>query len=182
MIGRKLSHYEVLEKIGSGGMGEVYLAKDTKLDRRVALKVLPPELADSEERRARFQREAKAIAALNHPNIVHVYSVEEADGVHFITMELVEGKTLRKQMGGEALLMKDTLRIATEMAEGLARRLPGIRIELWDERLTTVQAERTMIAGNVQRRKRRERVDSLAATLILQNWLDAQAFERTDSD
>ena len=75
-------------------MGDVYLAEDTELDRKIALKVLPPDLAESEKRRARFKREAKAVAALNHPNIVHVYSLEEADGVHFITMELVEGKTL----------------------------------------------------------------------------------------
>jgi serine/threonine protein kinase len=102
MIGRTLSHYKVLEPLGSGGMGDVYLAEDTKLDRKVALKVLPPELADSEERRARFQREAKAIAALNHPNIVHVYSVEEADGIHFITMELVKGKTLTELRGRPA--------------------------------------------------------------------------------
>ena len=80
MIGKTLAHYKILEKIGSGGMGDVYLAEDTKLDRKVALKVLPPELAESEERRARFTREAKAIAALNHPNIVTVYSVEEAEG------------------------------------------------------------------------------------------------------
>ncbi len=93
MIGRTLSHYRILKKIGSGGMGDVYLAEDTELDRKVALKVLPAELAESEERRARFKREAKAIAALNHPNIVTVHSVEEA-GVHFITMEWLKGKTL----------------------------------------------------------------------------------------
>jgi putative Holliday junction resolvase len=71
---------------------------------------------------------------------------------------------------------------AREMAAGLRRRLPDVRIELWDERLTTVQAERTMIGGNVSRKKRRRQIDSLAAALILQSWLDAQAFERTDSD
>ncbi len=73
-------------------------------------------------------------------------------------------------------------RASREMAEGLARRLPGVRIELWDERLTTVQAERTMVAGKARRAKRRQRIDSLAAALILQSWLDAQAFERTESD
>ena len=94
MIANTLAHYKILEKIGSGGMGAIYLAEDTKLGRKVALKVLPPELAESEERRARFKREAKALAALDHPNIVQVFSVEEAEGVHFITMQLVKGKTL----------------------------------------------------------------------------------------
>ena len=94
MVGQTLAHYRILEKIGSGGMGDVYLAEDTKLGRKVALKVLPPELAESEERRARFKREAKALAALDHPNIVQVFSVEEAEGIHFITMQLVHGKTL----------------------------------------------------------------------------------------
>ena len=94
MIANTLAHYKILEKIGSGGMCAIYLAEDTKLGRKVALKVLPPELAESEERRARFKREAKALAALDHPNIVQVFSVEEAEGVHFITMQLVKGKTL----------------------------------------------------------------------------------------
>ncbi len=76
MIGQTLAHYKILEKVGSGGMGDVYLAEDTKLDRKVTLKVLPPELAQSEERRARFTREAKALAALDHPNIVQVFSVK----------------------------------------------------------------------------------------------------------
>ena len=94
MITNTLAHYKILEKIGSGGMGAIYLAEDTKLGRKVALKVRPPELAESEERRARFKREAKALAALDHPNIVQVFSVEEAEGVHFNTMQLVKGKTL----------------------------------------------------------------------------------------
>ena len=93
MIGQTLAHYKILEKIGSGGMGDVYLAEDTKLDRKVALKVLPPELAESEERRARFQREAKAIAALDHPNIVQVFSVEEAEGIHFMQVVVSRGFT-----------------------------------------------------------------------------------------
>ncbi len=90
MIGKNLSHCKILEKLGSGGMGEVYLAEDTKLSRKVALKVLPPEMAENAERRARFEREAKAVAALDHPNIVTIYSVEEAEGVHFYTMQLVK--------------------------------------------------------------------------------------------
>ncbi len=76
----------------------------------------------------------------------------------------------------------ESARASREMAEGLGRRLPGVRIELWDERLTTAQAERTMVAGGTRRAKRRQRIDSLAATLILQSWLDAREFERTESD
>ena len=94
MIGRALNHYKILSELGSGGMGDVYLAEDTKLHRQVALKVLASSVADDAERRARFEREARAVAALNHPNIVTIHSVEEAEGLHFITMELVRGKTL----------------------------------------------------------------------------------------
>ena len=94
MIGTQLSHYKVLERLGEGGMGEVFAAEDTVLGRRVALKVLPEEVAGDPERIERFEREAKAVAALNHPNIVTLYSVESADGVRFLTMELVEGRTL----------------------------------------------------------------------------------------
>jgi len=94
MIGQTLNHYEVIEKLGEGGMGHVYLAEDTRLNRRVALKVLPAEMADDADRIDRFEREAKAVAALNHPNIVTIYSVEEAGEIRFLTMELVDGKTL----------------------------------------------------------------------------------------
>ena len=94
MIGEALSHYKILEKIGAGGMGEVYRAHDSKLGRDVALKVLPKEMANDPERRKRFEREARSVATLKHPNIVTIHSVEESNGTHFITMELVEGKTL----------------------------------------------------------------------------------------
>ena len=120
MIGRALAHYKILEKIGSGGMGEVYLDKDTKLDRKVALKVLPPELAENEERRARFKREAKAIAALNHPNIVTVHSVEEDDGVHFITMELVEGQTVTELLPKTGFPLSKFFDLAIPLADAVA--------------------------------------------------------------
>ena len=120
MIGRPLAHYKILEKIGSGGMGEVYLAKDTKLDRKIALKVLPPELAESKERRARFKREAKAVAALNHPNIVTVYSVEEDDGVHFITMELVKGKTVTELLPKTGFPLSKFFEVAIPLANAVA--------------------------------------------------------------
>jgi serine/threonine protein kinase len=95
-----------LQKLGSGGMGEVYLAEDTKLSRRIALKVLPVEMAENPERRQRFEREAKSVAALNHPNIVTIHSVEEAEGVHFYTMEYVKGKTLSELIPKAAAFAK----------------------------------------------------------------------------
>ena len=119
MVGRTLSHYKVLEKLGSGGMGEVYVAEDAKLSRQVALKVLPPEMASS-ERRMRFEREAKAVAALNHPNIVHVYSVEEAEGIHFITMELVRGKTLSELIPQKGLPLNKFFEVAIPLADAVS--------------------------------------------------------------
>jgi len=119
MIGQTLAHYEILEKIGAGGMGDVYVALDTTLDRKVALKILPPELAESEDRRSRFKREAKAVAALNHPNIVHVYSVEEVNGIHFITMELVKGTTLTKMLPSGGMDAKAFVELARPMVDAL---------------------------------------------------------------
>ena len=120
MVGQILAHYKILEKIGSGGMGEVYLAEDTKLDRKVALKVLPPELAKNEDPRARFTREAKAVAALNHTNIVTVHSVEQAGDVHFITMELVKGKTLTELLPRSGLSLEEFFKIAIPLADAVA--------------------------------------------------------------
>jgi len=94
MIGKTLSHYKVIEKIGQGGMGEVYRAKDTNLDREVAIKVLPEQFTKDPQRLARFEREAKLLAQLNHPNIAAIYGFEEADDIHFFMLELVEGETL----------------------------------------------------------------------------------------
>ena len=121
MIGTTLGHFRILAKIGEGGMGVVYRAEDEKLRRPVALKVLPPDLVANEERRLRFLREARTAAAINHTNIATIYEVDEADGVVFIAMELVEGKTLREVMGGKPMSIKNALRIATEMSEGLAK-------------------------------------------------------------
>src|SRR5204863_3469705 len=94
MTGRTLSHFEVLEKLGEGGMGVVYKARDTQLNRFVALKVLPPGKAGDEERRRRFVQEARAASSLNHPNIVTIYEISHADSAEFIAMEFVAGRTL----------------------------------------------------------------------------------------
>ena len=117
--GNKLAHYEVVEPIGSGGMGDVYLAEDTKLARQVALKVLPPELADDDERRVRFEREAKALAALDHPNIVQIFSVEQAEGIHFITMQLVRGKTLTELLPKNGFPLTEFLDLAIPFADAV---------------------------------------------------------------
>src|SRR2546428_12615431 len=100
-VGTKLGRYEIRSKLGAGGMGEVYLAQDAKLDRKVALKILPGELATNQDRMRRFTQEAKAAAALNHPNIAHIYEIGEADGLNFIAMEFIEGVTLREHIHRE---------------------------------------------------------------------------------
>lgn len=93
-----LSHYRIVSKIGAGGMGEVYLAQDTKLDRRVALKILPSDVASDQQRMHRFIQEAKAASSLNHQNIVTIYEIGEADSTHFIATEFIDGVTLRQHM------------------------------------------------------------------------------------
>ena len=120
MIGQTLAHYRITAAIGAGGMGEVYRATDTRLGRDVALKVLPAELASDPERLERFQREAKALAALDHPGIVGVYSVEEAGGVHFLTMQLVDGEPLDRLIPSGGLPAERILDIATALADALA--------------------------------------------------------------
>jgi serine/threonine protein kinase len=106
LIGRTLNHYRVLEDLGAGGMGHVYLAEDTRLGRNVALKILPPEMASDAERLERFEHEARVVAGLSHPNIVTLHSIEEADGIRFISMERVEGKTLRQLIPKDGFSLK----------------------------------------------------------------------------
>jgi len=119
MIGKTLGRYRVLEKIGRGGMGEVFLAEDTSLHRRVALKFLPPEMQQDEEAHKRFIREARSAAALDHPYICHINEVAEAEGQDFIVMEYVDGQALRAKIGQGPVALEETLRITIEVVEAL---------------------------------------------------------------
>src|SRR6267378_6445398 len=119
--GTLLGRYEIRCKIGAGGMGEVYLAKDTKLDRIVALKILRPEVASDEDRMRRFVQEAKAAAALNHPNIAHIYDIGEADGAKFMTMEFIDGVTLREKIHGDKTELRKLLEYLAQVARGLGK-------------------------------------------------------------
>ena len=119
-IGSRLGAYEILGPLGAGGMGEVYRAKDVRVDRAVALKVLPEEFFESEERRQRFEREARMLASLNHPGIAALYSFEESGGRHLLVMELVEGETLRERMRAGGLSARATLDVGAQIARGLA--------------------------------------------------------------
>jgi serine/threonine protein kinase/Tfp pilus assembly protein PilF len=118
--GTKLGRYETRSKIGEGGMGEVYLARDTKLDRKVALKILPAEVASSQQRMHRFAQEAKAASALNHPNILTIYEIDQTDSVQFIATEYVEGETLRRRMRNAPLKLAEVLDIAVQIASALS--------------------------------------------------------------
>jgi len=117
--GSRLGAYEIVSPLGAGGMGEVYRAHDAKLNRDVALKVLLPEVADSPERLARFRREAQILASLNHPNIGHIYGLEEADGTTVLVLELVEGPTLADRIAQGPIPPDEALPIARQIAEAL---------------------------------------------------------------
>ena len=121
MIGRTISHYEITAKLGQGGMGVVYKARDSHLKRFVALKVLPPEKVADPERKHRFVQEARAASALNHPNIVTVHDIDQSDGVDFIAMEYVEGKTLDELIGRNGLKLNEALNYAIQIADALAK-------------------------------------------------------------
>ena len=118
--GTKLGRYKIRSKIGEGGMGEVYLAQDTKLDRKVALKTLPTGVASHRDRMSRFVQEAKAASALNHPNIITIYEIEEIDSVNFIATEFIDGETLRERMRGAPLKLGEVLDVAAQIASALA--------------------------------------------------------------
>ena len=118
--GTKLSRYEIRSQLGAGGMGEVYLARDTRLERNVALKLLPTDVAADRHRMSRFELEAKAASALNHPNILTIYEIDQANSTHFIATEFIDGETLRQRMKSTQLKLDDVLDVAAQIAAALS--------------------------------------------------------------
>src|SRR5215469_9438989 len=118
--GTKLGPYEIVASLGAGGMGEVYRARDTRLDRSVAIKVLAAHLSASPELKQRFDREARSLSSLSHPHICHLYDVGSQDGTDFLVMEFLEGETLSDRLGKGAMPLAETLKTGMEIAEALA--------------------------------------------------------------
>src|SRR6478736_2667752 len=119
--GTRLGPYEILSPLGAGGMGEVYRARDERLSRSVALKVLPGEISADKSRLDRFEKEARAASSLNHPNIVTIYDIGTSDSISYIAMELVEGRTLRELLQSGPILLRRFLTLSAQMADGLAK-------------------------------------------------------------
>ena len=119
MLGETLTHYRISGRLGVGGMGEVYRAKDTKLERDVAIKVLPKDFAANPERMARFEREAKALARLNHPNVAAIHGFDQQDGIYFLVLELIEGETLQERIQRGPISVEETLQLFQQIAEAL---------------------------------------------------------------
>src|SRR5262249_60049394 len=119
-VGQRIGQYKILSLLGRGGMGEVYLAYDSKLGRKVALKLLPASFTQDQERVRRFEQEARAASALNHPNILTIFDIEGMEGVHFIATEYIEGKTLREHIADRKLELSEALDLVIQVASALS--------------------------------------------------------------
>src|SRR5258706_13670602 len=117
--GAAIAHYRIVSRLGAGGMGEVFLAEDRRLHRKVALKVLLPEVAQDSERLARFVQDARAASALSHPNAAHIYEIGEANGSHYLAMEYIEGQTLEARLSGDPLPVAEIVAIGAQVADAL---------------------------------------------------------------
>ena len=157
IIGTRLGPYEIISPLGSGGMGEVYRARDTRLKREVAIKVLPEAFAQDPDRLARFQREAELLATLNHPNIAAVYGLEQSSGVSAIVLELVEGETLADRIARGPVALDETLVIARQMAEALeaAHDKGVVHRDLKPVNVRVTPEGKVSCAGPTRRRERR---------------------------
>src|SRR5262249_41271523 len=120
LVGRSINSYKILSKLGSGGMGEVFLAQDARLDRKVALKLLPETFTNNEDRRCRFQQEARTASALNHPNIITIFEIGREDSIHYIAAEYIEGETLRDHLSSNSLRLGQVLDVAIQVASALS--------------------------------------------------------------
>ena len=119
LAGREISHYRIIKLLGAGGMGEVYLAEDTKLHRQIALKILTPQFENDVERINRFKKEARAVSALNHPNIITIYAIEETESGNFIATEFIDGLTLRERIAERPISWQEAVKIAIQITGAL---------------------------------------------------------------
>jgi serine/threonine protein kinase len=142
MPGHEIAHYQILAKLGAGGMGVVYLAQDARLGRRVALKVLPTEFARDEDRVARFEREARAVAALSHPGIAVLYEIGEADAVRYLAMEYVEGRSLQEELAAGPLSLDRLIDYTTQIADALEKNLWSVPANTWSARSRSIRSMR----------------------------------------
>ena len=190
MIGKNISHYRIIDKLGEGGMGEVYLAHDTDLDRKVALKFLPIQYTKDKEINKRFKREAKAAAKLNHPNIITVYEIGEFEGHAFIVMEYVEGVSLREKMrpsepDNYQLTIKEIIHIATQICEGLlaAHQAGIVHRDIKPENILIDKSDRVKIADfGLARMKGVTKLTKDASTLGTLKYMSPEQYKNKEVD
>ena len=184
MVGKTDSHFKIIEKIGAGGMGEVYLAEDTRLDRKVALKFLPAHFTSDPESLARFEREAKATATLSHPNIITIYEISEHENQTFIAMEYVEGESLRERMAKE-LSLNEILDLIFQIGTGLAKahQADVVHRDIKPENIMIDKDGRVRILDfGLAKLKGATKLTQEASTLGTMNYMSPEQFQAADVD